>query len=110
MQSEARMSRTTYTRLVLVVALALSSLSALAASIAPRRALAAGPTLPNPILFVTHVPTPYDVLTTVTIFGNHTGDVHAAGRGGDLWLRYADGTLKNLTAAAGFGVAQEAHG
>ncbi|MEP7187874.1 MAG: IPT/TIG domain-containing protein, partial [Roseiflexaceae bacterium] len=70
-----------------------------------RQALAAGPTLPAPLLFVTHVPTPYDVITTVTTFNNHTGDVHAAGRGGDLWLRYADGTLKNLTAAAGFGVA-----
>ncbi len=44
------------------------------------------PTLANPILFVTHVPTPFDVITTVTTFNNHTGDVHAAGRGGDLWL------------------------
>jgi hypothetical protein len=72
---------------------------------AAHQALAAGPALANPLLFVTHVPTPYDVITTVTTFNNHTGDVHAAGRGGDLWLRYADGTLKNLTAAAGFGVA-----
>jgi hypothetical protein len=28
----------------------------------------------------------------------------SAGRGGDLWIRYPDGTQKNLTAAAGFGV------
>ena len=27
------------------------------------------------------------------------------GRGGDLWIRYPDGSLKNLTAAAGFGQA-----
>ena len=58
-----------------------------------RQVLAAGPTLATALLFVTHVPTPYDVITTVTTFNNHTGDVHAAGRGGDLWLRYADGTL-----------------
>jgi hypothetical protein len=64
---------------------------------------AAGPALANPILFVTHVPTPFDVLTTVTTFGNHLGDVHAAGRGGDLWLRLADGTLVNLTQRAGLG-------
>src|SRR6266487_5354143 len=73
-------------------------------------AQAAGPTLPHPILFVTHVPTRYDVLTTVTIFGNHLGDVHAAGRGGDLWMLYPDGTLKNLTAGAGFGVASGLQG
>jgi len=81
------------------------SIGSLTLPSASRQALAAGPTLANPLLFVTHVPTPYDVITTVTTFNNHTGDVHAAGRGGDLWLRYADGTLKNLTAAAGFGVA-----
>ena len=81
------------------------AIGSLALPSASRQVLAAGPVLANPLLFVTHVPTPYDVMTTLTIFGNHTGDVHAAGRGGDLWLRYADGTLKNLTAAAGFGVA-----
>jgi hypothetical protein len=87
--------------------IALGSLTLPAAS---RQALAAGPALANSLLFVTHVPTPYDVITTVTTFNNHTGDVHAAGRGGDLWLRYADGTLKNLTAAAGFGVASGLQG
>jgi hypothetical protein len=88
-----------------ILTLLLLSIGSLAAPAASRQALAAPPALANPILFVTHVPTPYDVLTAVTIFGNHTGDVHAAGRGGDLWLRYGDGTLKNLTAAAGFGIA-----
>src|SRR6478609_5814444 len=64
---------------------------------------AAGPTLANPILFVTQVPIPFDPLSTVTTFANHLGSVYASGRGGDLWIRYQDGTLKNLTKAAGFG-------
>jgi Hydrazine synthase alpha subunit middle domain/IPT/TIG domain len=99
------MSPNRHVRLMLALVLALCGIAAITAPITPRPALAAGPTLPNPILFVTHVPTPYDVVTTVTTFNNHTGDVHAAGRGGDLWLRYADGTLKNITALAGYGVA-----
>jgi hypothetical protein len=78
---------------------------------APARvASAAGPQLANPILFVTSIPTPAEVLTSVSIFGNQLGDVSSAGRGGDLWMRYKDGTLKNLTADAGYGVGQENHG
>ena len=30
-------------------------------------------------------------------------DVDTAVRGGDLYIRYPDGTLKNLTATAGYG-------
>lgn len=59
--------------------------------------------LPYPILFVTQVPVPGDFATIGSVFGNHRGDVEAVFRGGDLWIRYTDGTLKNLTAAAGFG-------
>lgn len=57
----------------------------------------------NPILFVTQVPIPSDFRTITSSFGNHLGDPHPAGRGGDLYLRYEDGTLRNLTAEAGFG-------
>lgn len=60
--------------------------------------------LPNPILFVTQVPVPEDFTTIGALFGNHRGAVTSAARGGDLWIRYTDGTLKNLTQAAGFGV------
>ena len=57
----------------------------------------------NPILFVTQVPQPADFTTVASVFGNHQGVIDSAPRGGDLWIRYPDGTIKNLTAAAGFG-------
>jgi hypothetical protein len=50
---------------------------------------------PHAILFVTQVPVPTDFTTIGSTFGNH--------RGGDLWIRYPDGTLRNLTALAGYG-------
>lgn len=36
-------------------------------------------------------------------FGNHQAGLADVARGGDLWIRYGDGTLRNLTAAAGYG-------
>ncbi len=56
------------------------------------------------IVFVTQVPHPRDFATIVSTFGNQQTDMEAATRGGDLYIRYQDGTLKNLTAAAGYGV------
>jgi hypothetical protein len=61
------------------------------------------PLLPNPILFVTQFPIPEDFTTVTSVFGNHSGSLSSAGRGGDLYIRYPDGKLKNLTAAAGYG-------
>jgi hypothetical protein len=75
---------------------------------APARA--AGPTLASPILFVTQVPVRADFTTIGSVFGNHKGDLSSAIRGGDLWIRYPDGNLKNLTAAAGYGVASGLQG
>ena len=57
------------------------------------------------ILFVTTIPIGFDFTTIGSAFGNHRGTTDAVGRGGDLYVRYPDGSLKNLTAAAGFGVA-----
>lgn len=57
----------------------------------------------NPILFVTQVPIPFDYTTVGSTIGNQAGDLDAVYRGGDLWIRYPDGTLKNLTQAAGYG-------
>ena len=63
-----------------------------------------GPTLTNPILFVTQVPMVQGFGGIATTFGNHLGGLSPMGRGGDLWIRYGDGTLKNLTQAAGYGI------
>src|ERR1051325_2307594 len=59
-------------------------------------------TIPNPILFVTQVPIPGDFTTVASPFGNHRGQIDSAPRGGDLWIRYPDGSIKNLTHAPGF--------
>lgn len=62
-----------------------------------------------PILFVTQVPV--EGFTTLTsAFGNHKADVQSAPRGGDLMIRYPDGTLRNLTQEAGFGSDGEQQG
>jgi hypothetical protein len=58
---------------------------------------------PYPILFCTQVPETEDFTTIGSSFGNHLPNVGACPRGGDLWIRYPDGTLKNLTEAAGYG-------
>ena len=58
----------------------------------------------NPILFVTQVPMEQDFTTIGSTFGNHSAQVDSAPRGGDLWIRYPDGSLKNLTRTAGYGM------
>jgi hypothetical protein len=55
------------------------------------------------IVFVTQPPLPNDFATMNSTFGNQRADLEGAVRGGDLYIRYADGTLKNLTRAAGYG-------
>src|SRR5262245_31148202 len=76
-------------------------LAAAAASLTPLTMRAQA--VQNPILFVTQVPTPFDSANVASLFGNHVADMPGAPRGGDLWIRYPDGTLKNLTQAAGYG-------
>jgi hypothetical protein len=58
---------------------------------------------PYPILFVTQLPIANDFTTIGSTFGNHSASLSSAGRGGDLWILYPDGTLKNLTKTAGYG-------
>jgi hypothetical protein len=60
--------------------------------------------LPYAILFVTQVPIAEDFKIIGSVFGNHGTDLGSVGRGGDLYIRYPDGTLKNLSATAGYGV------
>lgn len=64
---------------------------------------AAGAGQSYPILFVTQVPVRPDFTTIGSTFGNHMATLQSVARGGDLWIRYPDGTLKNLTATAGYG-------
>lgn len=67
-------------------------------------------TLPNPIVFCTQVPQPNTFVTLMSTFGNHLPTPDLAPRGGDLWIWYPDGTLKNLTKAAGYGNEGDAFG
>src|SRR5215510_14411233 len=81
-------------RRTLAVSLALLAFAATAA--------AAPPTTTNPILFVTRVPVGGFGASTA-VFGNQGADMEEAPRGGDLVLRLGDGTLRFLTAEAGYG-------
>lgn len=65
--------------------------------------LARAQTLPNPIIFCTQIPDPNDFGSSLETFGNHNSSTEAAPRGGDLYIRYPNGTLKNLTQEAGYG-------
>lgn len=85
---------------ILVLTLA-GALAALPQSVAGTEA--GSPDLPNPILFVSQMPIAADFATIGSVFANHRPGLQAVGRGGDLYIRYGDGTLRNLTAEAGYG-------
>ena len=69
----------------------------------PISATGGPPTTPFPILFVTQFPIAADFATIGSTFANHRAGTNRVGRGGDLYIRYPDGTLRNLTAEAGYG-------
>jgi hypothetical protein len=71
--------------------------------VAALAAPAAAQPIPYPILFVTQTPNGGDFTNILSTFGTHRGDTDSAPRGGDLWIRYPDGTQRNLTAEAGYG-------
>jgi hypothetical protein len=60
-------------------------------------------TTPHPVMFVTQYPITSDFAAIGSVFGNHRASVDVAGRGGDLYIRYGNGTLRNLTREAGYG-------
>lgn len=66
---------------------------------------AAAQPLPNPILYVTQVPTSDDFGNAFSTFGSHFSCPMEAPRGGDLMIRYPDGSTRNLTRQAGYGTA-----
>src|SRR5215510_818660 len=86
----------TWPRLLLIISLLVS----IPGVTTPAQAVA----IDRPILFVTQVPLAAGFTGLVSTFGNHLGDIANSGRGGDLWIRYPDGILKNLTATAGYGL------
>lgn len=77
-----------------------------AADIAAIKSRSGTPGVPagNPIMFVTQVPTLNDFASRASTFGNHTSSMDSVARGGDLMIRYPDGSLRNLTQEAGFGM------
>lgn len=79
------------------------AVSCLAAAACALAGAAPRGSLPNPLLFVTQVPVPADFATIGSVFANHRGGMQSVARGGDLWIRYADGSLRNLTQEAGYG-------
>ncbi len=70
----------------------------------------ADPPIPNPILYVTQVPPTATSGTVVSIAGTHLASTEAAPRGGDLMIRYPDGSIRNLTRLAGFGDTDQIQG
>ena len=60
--------------------------------------------LVNPVMFVAQYPVPTDFGSIGSVFANHRGDIEYVGRGGDLYIVYPDGVLRNLTAEAGLGI------
>ncbi len=73
----------------------------------------------HPVIYITQMPIPDEVLThtisetkmsIVSTMQSPLADPAHAGRGGALWIRYPDGSKRNLTAAAGFGGSVDANG
>ncbi len=50
------------------------------------------------------MPTLSDFAARGSTFANHLGGIAAVARGGDLMIRYPDGSLRNLTREAGYGM------
>jgi Hydrazine synthase alpha subunit middle domain len=94
-------------RLRSLTALALTSLFILFTSATSRNFKEKVVVLDNPLLFAL-VPPPMHTSTSyghqMETFGNHLTDMESAPRGGDLCLMNTDGTIRFLTAEAGFGV------
>ncbi len=56
------------------------------------------------IVFVTQPPHPPDFATVNSTFANHRASLDSIPRGGDLYIRYSDGSVKNITRTANFGM------
>ena len=87
------MAKKQFNRWLWLWALALGSTVVVAGSSGPA----------NPILFVTQEQVPADFATIGSVFGNQLPTLDSCARGGDLYIRYPDGTVRNLTRLAGYG-------
>lgn len=67
------------------------------------RADVPNPPLAHPIVFVAQMPPVRGYPSLNDVFTNHLAGPEQAPRGSDLYVLYPDGTLKNLTQAAGYG-------
>lgn len=80
------------------------------ASIAAALVSAAPAAIQNPVMFVTVTPSTGGTISGtyghfVGFVDNHQGNPNRAPRGGDLYIVYPDGSLRNLTAECGYGLA-----
>ena len=91
--------RSASVRVGTLVGIALAAAALLGAKPARRSPLAVA--IPNPILFVTQVPVPGDFTTVASVFGNATGGLEAAPRGGDLWIQLSGRHAQEPDAARG---------
>lgn len=67
-------------------------------------ALACAPIAAEPILFATVTPSSDNTFGhMVSLVASHLPNISTAPRGGDLWVRYDNGVLRNLTEEAGYG-------
>jgi hypothetical protein len=82
-----------------------TALALLLATLASGVAAQASFVTPHPILFITAFPIKNDFGSIGSVFGNHSPQRTKAGRGGDLWIRYRNGDLRNITRELGYGVA-----
>ena len=80
----------------LVVASACLALAGVASG--ARRARVDVASVAPTVMFVTQVPFGGDFASGNAVFGNHLPYTGNMSRGGDLWIRYGDGTTRNLTA------------
>ena len=60
------------------------------------------PPLQYPIVFVAQMPPMQGYASLNDAFTNHLAGPDSAPRGSDLYILYPDGSLKNLTASAGW--------
>lgn len=91
-------------RLNSVTKLATAALLASLSLVAFPSARGSAETMMTPaVMFVTQAPFGGDFTSTNATFGNHEANTGSTPRGGDLWIRYMDGTLRNLTQQAGLG-------